>query len=233
MSDDAFKGFPAETFRFLKGLTADNSKVWFDAHRGDYDAHYVAPARDFVAALGPRLQEISPHVQFAPKINGSIFRINRDIRFSKDKTPYKNHLDMWFWHGERKGWGAPGFYFRLTADRLVLGTGMHRFDKLQAEAFRAAVVDERTGKSLEKTLKAVSAAGPYELDAPGRKTVPRGFDKDHPRASLLLHNGLTVGTSGKVPAVAGKAGFVEFCADHYAALVPLTRWLLDNVSDGS
>ena len=233
MSNDDFSGFPAETFKFLQGLSADNSKTWFDAHRDDYDNYYVTPARAFVAALGPRLQEISPDVQFAPKINGSIFRINRDIRFSKDKTPYKNHLDMWFWHGERKGWGAPGFYFRLMADRLILGTGMHKFDKPQVEAFRAAVIDDKAGKALEKVLKDVTAAGPYEVDAPGRKNVPRGFDKDHPRAHLLLHDGLTAGMSGKVPAVAGKAGFVDFCAGHFAAIAPLTRWLLENVSRGS
>ncbi len=232
MSDE-FAGFPAGTFKFLKGLSANNTKAWFDDHRGDYDAFYVTPARDFVVAVGPRLQKISPTVQFAPKINGSIFRINRDIRFSKDKTPYKDHLDMWFWHGDRKGWGAPGFYMRLTANRLILGVGMHRFEKPQAEAFRNAVVDARAGKALEKAIAEVTSAGPYELGARTRKTVPRGFDKDHPRAGLLLHDGLTVGLDVKVPAVAKTPAFVDYVADHCAAMTPIAKWLLKHVSEAS
>ena len=75
------------------------------------------PALAFVAAIGPRLQKISPSVAFEPKINGSLFRINRDVRFAKDKRPYKNHIDMWFWHGDKRGWASPGFFFRLAPDR--------------------------------------------------------------------------------------------------------------------
>ena len=232
MSDASFDGFPTETFRFLRELTANNSKIWFDEHRADYDAYYVTPARDFVAALGPRLQKISPDVQFAPKINGSIFRINRDVRFSKDKTPYKTHLDMWFWHGERRGWGAPGFYFRLAADQLILGAGMHRFEKPHMEAFRHAVVDAKAGAALERAVAKVTKAGPYALGDPGRKTVPRGFDKEHKRARFLLYDGLTVGFECQPPAVVKSAAFVDFCADHFRAMKPLTQWLLKHVSSG-
>lgn len=90
-------GFPAETLAFLRGLAENNTKAWFEAHRADYQAHYVEPALAFVAALGPRLQQIAPGAQFEPRINGSLFRINRDVRFSADKSPYKHHIDLWFW----------------------------------------------------------------------------------------------------------------------------------------
>ena len=104
----AFSGFPRETARFLADLAKNNEKAWFDAHRGDYDQFYVAPALAFVAAIGPRLQKISPTVAFEPRINGSLFRINRDVRFSKDKRPYKDHIDLWFWHGARTRLGFAG-----------------------------------------------------------------------------------------------------------------------------
>ena len=117
--------FPDETRAFLAGIAANNEKTWFDANRPLYDAGYVVAGRAFVSAIGPRLTEISPEVKFEPKINGSLSRINRDIRFSKDKRPYKTHLDAWFWHGEKRSWALPGFWFRLTATELMLGSGLY------------------------------------------------------------------------------------------------------------
>ncbi len=170
-----FSHFPPVTLSFLKGITAHNDKAWFDAHRADYEAGYVDSGRQFVEAVGERLKAISPAVQFSPKINGSIMRINRDIRFSKDKSPYKTHLDLWFWHGERKGWTAPGFYLRITPEIIYLGTGMHGFDKPWLSAFRDAVVDEAQGKRLAETVAQVEAAGPYEVGGATRKRVPQGI----------------------------------------------------------
>jgi len=108
MTDIAFAGFPDGTFRFLRGIAKDNSKDWFEAHRTDYEQSYVEPAKALVAELGPKLQKISPGVKIEPKVNGSLFRINRDVRFSKDKSPYKTHLDLWFWEAEHRGWDSPG-----------------------------------------------------------------------------------------------------------------------------
>jgi uncharacterized protein (TIGR02453 family) len=98
-----FGGFPKGTAKFLRGLSKNNEKAWFEAHRGDYQTGYVEPALAFVEAIGPRLQKISPSISFEPKINGSLFRINRDVRFAKDKRPYKDHIDLWFWHGDKRG----------------------------------------------------------------------------------------------------------------------------------
>jgi len=89
MADSESTGFPDGTFRFLRGIPCDNSKQWFEAHRADYDQFYVAPAKALLAALGPRLQKISPTVRFEPSVSGSLFRINRDVRFAKDKSPEK------------------------------------------------------------------------------------------------------------------------------------------------
>ena len=168
----------------------------------------------------------SPGLAYEPKINGSLFRINRDVRFSKDKRPYKTHLDLWFWHGERRGWDSPGFFFRMFADRLILGAGMHRFETAQLAAYRKAVVDARAGKALAQALDRVRQAGPYAIGAAARKTIPRGFDADHPRASLLLHEGLTAEYDGPVDKAVGTAGFVDVCLDHCRAMAPVAKWLL-------
>src|SRR5690606_19091043 len=165
--------FSAQTLAFLKGLSANNNKAWFDAHRADYEAHYIAPAKEFVSALGPALQQLSPGLQAEPRVNGSIFRINRDVRFSKDKTPYKDHLDLWFWEGESRSFACSGLFFRLQAKQLILGAGMHRFDKPWLERYRAAVLDEDKGKALTALLKKAEKAG-YAVGGDNLKKVPRG-----------------------------------------------------------
>jgi uncharacterized protein (TIGR02453 family) len=232
MTDTAFTGFPDGTFRFLRGIAKDNSKAWFEAHRKDYEEAYVEPAKAFIAALGPRLQKFAPGVKFEPKVNGSLFRINRDVRFSKDKSPYKTHLDLWFWEGDHRGWDSPGFFFRMFADKLILGGGMHRFEKTHTDAYRRSVLDPRKGPALVAAIDKVKSAGAYEIGGATRKQVPRGFDAGHERASLLLHEGLWAGFEGKIPAEARSAAFVDFCAGHYRAVYPVSRWLLTLQSSG-
>lgn len=89
-----FPGFPPETAAFLRGIAGNNTKEWFTANRALYDVGYVDAGRAFVEAVGPELGNISPTVQFEPKIGASLMRVNRDIRFSRDKRPYKVHLDL-------------------------------------------------------------------------------------------------------------------------------------------
>ena len=225
-----FSGFPAGTATFLQGITENNDKAWFDAHRDAYEASYVAPAKALVAAIGPRLREISPDVAFEPKVNGSIFRINRDVRFSKDKRPYRNHLDLWFWHGAHRGSAFPGFFFRMYSDRLILGAGMHQFEKPQLEAYRRAVVEEGSGELLARAVEAVRKAGPYTIGGASRKSVPRGFDPAHERAGFLLHEGIWAQFETEPGPVAQTPGFVDFCTTHFRAMWPISRWLLDKVA---
>lgn len=217
--------FPKETIQFLTGIKANNEKTWFDDNRGLYETGYVEAGRAFVEAVGPQLRAISPDVQYAPKVNGSISRVNRDTRFSKDKRPYKDHLDLWFWHGERRGWDCPGFWFRLTADTVYLGTGMHGFQKEPLESFRHSIVLPRSGKALVAAVAEVRAAGDYAIGEKTRKLPPRGFETDPDRAEFLLYEGLTAGT--QMPASAAlEPGFSERCVAHFAATWPVGRWLL-------
>jgi uncharacterized protein (TIGR02453 family) len=226
---DDFEGFSERTLRFLRGLSENNNKPWFDAHRDDYDEGIVEPAKAFVSALGPRLRKISKTVQFEPRINGSLFRINRDIRFSKDKRPYKDHLDLWFWHGKEKGWEMPGFWFRLTPDELMLGAGMHGFEKATLDRYRNAVLAPKSGARLQKVIAEVTRDG-YEIGGATRKKVPRGFDAEHERAPLLLHDGLWASLTTRVPREVKSAALVDMCADRYAKLWPIGKWILDEVA---
>jgi uncharacterized protein (TIGR02453 family) len=229
MPDDGFSAFPAETLQFLDGIARNNSKEWFEANRSLYEAGYVAPGRAFVESLGPRLKKISPAVRYEPKVNGSIARINREVRFSKDKRPYKDHLDLWFWHGEKRGWDRPGFFLRITPERLFLGSGMHQFEGKMLDDFRAAVLADKSGKALTKAIAGVKSSGPYEIGGATRKTTPRGFDASHERAGFLLHEGLYADIV-LAPAAAASPGFADAAFSHFAAMWPMSRWLLEEVA---
>jgi uncharacterized protein (TIGR02453 family) len=229
MGDLAFGGFPRETMAFLNGIAAHNDKDWFEANRSLYEAGYVSPARAFVEAVGPELQAVSPGVQYAARVNGSLSRVNRDVRFSNDKRPYKDHLDLWFWHGEKRGWDCPGFYLRITPARIWIGVGMHVMPKDMLTRYRDAVVDDKAGAALEKSVARVTKAGPYALGEPSRKQVPRGYPADHKRAQFLLREGLGAGT--ELPGEAALSpDFASSCLTHWRNTWPVGKWMLDELS---
>jgi uncharacterized protein (TIGR02453 family) len=219
-----FDGFSKATLRFLEGVGANNLKEWFDAHREDYARDYLAPAQAFVEALGARLRKIEPGVHAEPRVNGSILRINRDIRFSKDKSPYKDHMDLWFWTGDKKSWDSSGFFFRLTADSLLLGAGMHVFQPEALARYRAAVLDEKRGVALARLVASLKRDG-FDVGTESYKKVPAGAPADHPRAALLKHGGLHAGWEGKHPRELGTPKFVDFVAERFKAVAPIHRWL--------
>jgi uncharacterized protein (TIGR02453 family) len=224
---EPFKGFPKAAFTFLAGLRKNNNKGWFDAQRSAYEDHCLAPAKAFVEAIGPRLRKLSPAINFEPRVNGSIFRMNRDVRFSKDKTPYKTTLDMWFWEGGKKGWDSPGFFLRLTPKAMIAGAGMHQFATPQLlQAYRAAVLAPKSGELLERVIKNL---GSLHLGEATRKTVPKGFDEAHARSWLLLHQGLHASIEKPLPRTVHSAAFVETCFDIFRQAAPISKWLRDHV----
>ncbi len=218
--------FPAETFAFIEGIGAHNDKAWFEANRALYDKGYVEAGKAFVAEMGPKLRTISPAVQFDPRVNGSIGRVNRDIRFSKDKRPYKQHLGIWFWHGDRKAWDKPGFWFSIEPTGVYIGVGMYGFQGEALDEFRQSVIHPRSGKALLTAVEAVRSAGPYEIGGKTRKRLPKGFTTDEDRSEYLLYEGLY--TSLELPLdTARTAGLTGLCVEHYRNCWPINKWLLD------
>lgn len=223
-----FDGFPRDAVRYLQDLERHNNRVWFEQHREDYQRVILEPAQAFVVATGRLLRRLSSDIYAVPKINASIRRMNRDIRFSRDKRPYKNHLDLWFWQGSDAGAQHPGYFFRLTAKSLTLGAGMHMFDKPFLERYRDAVLDPRRGARLQQAMRKILTGGACELGGQHFKRPPRAIDPSDPRAPLLLHNGLFVGmTLRPVPAEVFSSAGPAFCFGHFRAMSPLPAWLGD------
>lgn len=224
-----FDGFGRATIQFLEDLGANNSKAWFQDHRSRYEETYLEPAKQFVAALAKPLDGISPDLHAEPRVNGSIFRINRDIRFSKDKTPYKDHLDLWFWHGERKQ-ALSGLFFRLTADRLILGAGAHGFSPEMLARYRTAITDRDASASLQKIINALEKRS-YAIGGDHYKNLPRGITAaDKTAERFLRFNALWTSLDAVHPDELGSKRLVSYCAKQWRAMSPLHTWLTERVA---
>jgi uncharacterized protein (TIGR02453 family) len=225
----AFDGFPPETIEFLRELRDNNRKDWFDAHRADYEAFWVAPAKAFVVAAGTMLAELAPGIHAEPRVLGSIFRINRDTRFSRDPTPYKDHIDFWFWEGDRRR-AVSGFFARLGPELVGVGAGCHAVDPARLTRFRQAVADPASGAELAGIARRLEATG-YELGGATLKRPPAGFPADGPAGRFLLHKALFVHHDEPADERLHSEAILAACGRHWRALAPLHRWLTDNVQD--
>lgn len=231
MTENSFEGFSRDLPAFLGALRADNSKAWFDANRKRYESVYLDPAKRFVEAIAPALAVVSPDIAAEPRVNGAIMRINRDIRFSKDKTPYKTTCDLHFLEGRTMLKSNPAYVIRITPDDFWIGAGAHGFTKAQLDAWRGALVDETKGAAIRDALQAAADAGFTEVGGAHYKTVPRGFPADHPNAPLLRHNMLYVTRRETLPDALFGPGAVDYCLQSFAALRPVQAWLVDVVGD--
>jgi uncharacterized protein (TIGR02453 family) len=225
-----FNGFPRETVRFYRELEKHNDRAWFEAHKASYRGQVLEPAVDFVLAMGERLRRFAPGVVADPRTSGagSIFRIYRDTRFSKDKRPYKTYLGILFWQGTGKKAENPGFYFQLAPDGVMLGAGTYMFTKPALEAFRKAAVHRTRGPALAKAINKVTRKG-YGIGGSHYKRVPRGLDPEHPNADYLRHNGLYAYTEGSIPGELYTRDLVGFCLQAFKDMYPVQEWIVENV----
>jgi uncharacterized protein (TIGR02453 family) len=224
-----FSGFDPAALGFLRDLGGHNDRAWFEAHRADYEGLLLGPARELVIALGERLASIAPGVRADPRVNGSILRINRDTRFSTDKRPYKTHLDLWLWEGDRPSRGCSGFFLRIEADRVGYGAGIHHFEGAVLAAYRAAVDDSKRGAALTRAVKQATAAG-TEVGRGQWKRVPAPYPADHPRADFLRYGGMVAGTRADVPDELFTPAFPDWCLERFRALRPLQKWVAQVVA---
>lgn len=222
-----FDGFSKKTIKFYRDLAKNNNREWFTENKDNYTENVIHPAQDFILVMGERLKKLSKTVRADPRTNGSgsIFRIYRDVRFSKDKTPYKTALGILFWEGHRKMEG-PGFYFHLEPRSMRLFTGMHTFSRNILETYRQSVVHTRHGAALVKAVNKVNSNEAYEVGGNHYKRVPSGFDADHKNADMLKHNGLyATYEDKKLPEEVFSEDILEYCFDRFQDMFPIYKWL--------
>jgi uncharacterized protein (TIGR02453 family) len=211
-----FEGFPPDAFAFFAELEEpdNNSKAWFDANRTRYDDSARRPLEALLMAASDEFGD-----------DAKVFRPNRDVRFSKDKTPYKTSISALI---TIAGEGGPGHYIELHANGIMAGTGMHEFSREQLQRYRAAVDDEAGGEELRGLVDDARERG-LQVGGDTLTRGPRGTDPDHPRIELLCHTALTamraVPRSDELATPAG----AELVFDVWRDGAAIGRWLTDNV----
>ncbi|HNY91972.1 MAG TPA: DUF2461 domain-containing protein [bacterium] len=150
MTNRTFQGFSRDTVSFFHELEENNERAWFEANRERYQLEVVQPAQAFVLAMNEPLHSVYPGLQADPRPNGagSIFRIHRDTRFSRDKRPYKTNLGIFFWHGWQGKRERPGYYVHLEGNSLALYCGLYEFSSEKLLNYRrAAAPDTKSGSA--------------------------------------------------------------------------------------
>jgi uncharacterized protein (TIGR02453 family) len=206
-----FTGIPVAALDFYEDLENDNSKTFWTAHKHVYDESVRGPLEELGAALA---QEFGP-----PKV----FRPYRDVRFAKDKTPYKTNQGVFF--------GDSARYLHVSAAGLFVAGGYWDTSSPQVTKLREAVADDRTGSQLEKAMTAVRKAG-FEIGGNSLSRVPNGYPKDHPRADLLKHKSLTGHRELGAPAWLPTKKALAEVTKAFRSLTPLVDWLDDHVGRG-
>jgi uncharacterized protein (TIGR02453 family) len=227
--ESRFNGFNRKTFKFFKDLEENNTREWFEEHRSIFEKNVMEPAQEFVMEMGERLKSISPKIVAIPKTDKSIFRIYRDVRFSKDKTPYKTHLGIFFWEGPRKKLGNPGYYLQLDKSSILIAGGLYTLPSDLLKLYRDAVSDSQKGTEIAKILKKVTKNPSYKLGGTHYKRVPKGYDPGHANLDLLLHNGLYVYYEGPIPKEVYSSDFLDYSFGIFKDMLPLHNWLRDNI----
>jgi len=221
--------FTPRSLAFLRGLARNNRRDWFLAHRGDYESALLAPMRALVEELDVRLARLAPEIVGDPK--RSLFRIYRDVRFSKDKSPYKVHAACWLFHrdashrvGQESHGGGAGFYFHLQPGRSMDGGGLWMPPREALGKLRDAMAEKPA--AFERTVLAPAVRRRFgELDDEAVLTrVPRGYAPDHPAARWLRFRSFTMGRMLTDAQVTG-ARLPDLLAADFALMLPLVRWI--------
>ena len=211
--------FPEGAVAFLADLRANNNRDWFTQNKARYEQAVKQPAQTFCDEICPRLEALTgrPH-------SAKIFRIYRDVRFSKDKTPYNTHLHISFSPTQTTG-AEPAWFFALEPDKLIFGAGCFGFDKPVLERYRQNVAGNG-GAELLGLLEHLGALG-MRVSEPDLKRVPKSYDPEGPHAPLLLRKGLSAWSDNADTAGATAPGLIALCLAEYGQLKPLFDWLAE------
>ncbi len=215
--------FSPELFDFLLDLRANNDRDWFQANKGRYERHVKEPLLGFIEDFEPYLHSISEHFVADSRANGgSMFRIYRDVRFSKDKTPYKTQAAVQFRHEAARSVHAPGFYLHLAPDEVFAGVGIWRPDSATVGRIRSRIVEDPGGWA--RAVGDPDFTEEYDLAGDSLKRPPKGFDPEHPYVEDLKrkdHIATCIFDEDEVAA----AGFIDSFADACRTSGPYMEFL--------
>lgn len=217
--------FKPELITFLKQLKKNNNREWFQENKDRYESEVREPLLKFIEAFEPRLTKISPHFVANPsKVGGSLFRIHRDTRFSRDKSPYKTYAGVQFRHGRAKDVHAPGFYLHIEPNQAFIGVGIWHPDSDTLKLLRDAIVENPAKWKRAKSAKDFTAE--FELAGDSLKRAPKGYDPDHPLIEDLRRKDFIAVTKLKDKDLVAPA-FLDRFTKTCTAATPFMRFLAE------
>jgi len=215
--------FSSSTFAFLEELAANNNRDWFSDHKQRYDDEVRAPALAFIEAAGEQLPGFAPRfVADNRKTGGSLMRIYRDTRFSRDKTPYKTNIGIQFRHEAGKDIHAPGYYVHISAVECFVGVGIWHPPSDALAAIRKAMTEKPQVWSEIRNDEQFNRW--FSMSGSSLKTAPRGFDKAHPLIDDLKRKDF-IGIAHLPPALVEQDDFSHIVCDYFAVGTPFMRFL--------
>jgi uncharacterized protein (TIGR02453 family) len=221
-----FEGFADAKASFFKRLAKNNDRIWFAKHKDEFEAGWNAPMKALLADVKDAIDATYAHCDLGePKV----FRIYRDVRFAKDKSPYKTNLGGLI-PMERQGTRVTDLpiacYFHIGAEETLAAAGHYMMEPPSLARFRKAVAEDARGKELAKIIASLGKKG-FKAEAyESLKKVPKGFDPDHPRAELLRGKGLTVRYPAPPAAMVATPKLAKWLADASKTAAPLVEWLV-------
>ncbi|MEM9305282.1 MAG: TIGR02453 family protein [Pseudomonadota bacterium] len=215
--------FTPASFRFLRELAANNERPWFEENRQRYIDDVRTPMQEIIRALNPRLQAISEHYQTDDRLNGgSMFRIYRDVRFSRNKAPYKPWAGARFWHTAGGRGHSPVFYLHVAPKNIFVGAGIWRPESKVLKRLRNFL--HHNPNTWLQLMKDLEAAGEFRRGGDQLKRMPRGFDADDPVADDLRYKDFVL-SQELTEADAKASDFVDRIAARYQAAAPFVDYL--------
>jgi uncharacterized protein (TIGR02453 family) len=215
--------FTPQTLTFLTTLAENNTRQWFKAHQQDYEEFVRVPALQLIGDMADELPMVSPHFSAQPrKMGGSLMRVQRDTRFSRDKTPYKTNIGIQFRHEQGKDVHAPGFYLHIAPDECFLGIGLWHPDAKSLGKIREALAERSTAWLAARDDKAFRRH--FTLDGDSLVNPPRGFAKDHPLIEDLRRKDF-IGLALLTAAQATGAALRPLIVQRFCQAAPYMRFL--------
>jgi uncharacterized protein (TIGR02453 family) len=221
---DGFNGFPKDFFAFFRELKANNERPWFEANKQRFRESVQAPMSDFIAAMAPALARISKEFVADPRPNGgSMFRIHRDVRFARDKRPYKEHAACQFRHRLGRDVHAPGFYVHIAPNEIFFGGGLWMPEPEALTKIRERIASRPADwKKIVGNPKFVKSFGGIEGEQLAR--APRGFDPAHPFIADIRRKSFVAGVDSDL-STAQSAALTGAVSDCFRTLKPLMNFL--------
>lgn len=223
-----FAGFRPGATRLIAELAHRQDKLWYAAHKDEIDAQVYAPLRAFFAAAQPRLARLYPGRTLTTKV----FRVHRDVRFSRDKSPFKDHASGVVMVGDGHPTSTAGALYLQLGPEEGGACGMWTMEPEQLARFRKAVLDARSGAALARLLRPLEAKGWQVISSAQLARAPKGVDPTHPRAALLRHKGLALDFPPIPARVRHAPALLDWCLARAAECAPVVRWLLVHVGEG-